>query len=112
MRVRDLSDGRVLLIDGGTLVRILSSRGITVRNEGVLVCISSSKSVTVRNLGVGRALACEVNPEATLVRSLDLFEWVGYEASDSIEFKGVKGSAFFDLFLDLLFTLFYWVFLL
>jgi hypothetical protein len=78
------------LIDRGTLVRILSS-----------------KSVMVRNLRVGRALACEVNPEATLVCSLDLFEWVGYEASDSIEFKGVKGSAFFNLFLDLLLTLFY-----
>jgi hypothetical protein len=62
------------LIDRGILVRILSSRGITVCNEGVLVCISSSKSVTVCNLGVGRALACEVNPEATLVRSLDLFK--------------------------------------
>jgi len=101
-----------LLIDGGTLVCILSSRGITVYNEGVLVCISSSKSVIVYNLGVGRALAYKVNPEATLVCSLDLFEWVGYEASDSVEFKGVKGSAFFDLFLDLFLTLFYWVFLL
>jgi hypothetical protein len=28
----------------------------------------------VRNLGVGRALAYEVNPEATLVYSLDLFK--------------------------------------
>jgi hypothetical protein len=45
-----------------------------VYNEGVLVYISSSKSVTVHNLGVGRALACEVNPEATLVHSLDLFK--------------------------------------
>jgi hypothetical protein len=66
----------------------------------------------VRNLGVGRALAYKVNPKATLVHSLDLFKWVRYKASNSIEFKGVKGSAFFDLFLDLLFTLFYWVFLL
>jgi hypothetical protein len=95
------------LIDKGILVRILSFRGITVRNEGVLVCILSSKSITVCNLRVGRALACEVNFEATLVYSLDLFEWVGYKASDSIEFKRVKKSAFFDLFLDLLFTLFY-----
>jgi hypothetical protein len=95
------------LIDGGTLVRILSSRGITVYNEGVLVYISSSKSITVCNLGVRRALAYEVNPKATLVYSLDLFKWVGYEASDSVEFEGVKGSAFFDLFLDLLLTPFY-----
>jgi hypothetical protein len=86
--------------------------GITVHNKGVLVCISSFKSVTVRNLGVGRALACKVNPKATLVYSLDLFKWVGYKASNSIEFEGVKGSAFFNLFLDLLLTLFYWVFLL
>jgi hypothetical protein len=96
-----------LLINGGILVYILSSRGITVYNKGVLVYISSSKSVIVRNLGVGHALACEVNPKATLVYSLDLFKWVGYKASDSIKFKGVKGSAFFDLFLDLLLTLFY-----
>jgi hypothetical protein len=78
-----------------------------VCNKGVLVYISSSKSVIVCNLGVGRALACKVNPKATLVYSLDLFKWVGYEASDSIEFKGVKGFVFFNLFLDLLLTLFY-----
>jgi hypothetical protein len=78
-----------------------------VYNKGVLVYISSSKSVTVCNLGVGRALACEVNPKATLVYSLDLFKWVRYKASDFVKFKGVKGSAFFDLFLDLLLTLFY-----
>jgi hypothetical protein len=95
------------LIDEGTLVYILSSRGIIVCNKGVLVYILSSKSVMVRNLGVGHALACKVNPEATLVYSLDLFEWVRYKASDFIKFKGVKGSAFFDLFLDLLLTLFY-----
>ena len=96
-----------MLIDRGTLVCILSSRGIIVYNKGVLVYISSSKSVIVRNLGVRCALAYKVNPEATLVYSLDLFKWVGYEASDSIKFKGVKGSAFFNLFLDLLLTLFY-----
>jgi hypothetical protein len=61
----------------------------------------------VYNLGVRRALACEVNFKATLVYSLDLFKWVRYKASDFIKFKGVKGSAFFDLFLDLLLTLFY-----
>jgi hypothetical protein len=102
-----LSDRRVLLIDRGILVCILSSRGIIVYNKGVLVYILSFKSVIVYNLGVGRALACEVNPKATLVYSLDLFKWVGYKASDSVEFKGVKGSAFFNLFLDLLLTLFY-----
>jgi hypothetical protein len=96
-----------LLINRGTLVYILSFRGIIVCNKGVLVCISSSKSVIVHNLGVGHALAYKVNLKATLIYSLDLFKWVGYKASDSIEFKGVKGSAFFNLFLDLLFTLFY-----
>jgi hypothetical protein len=72
-----------------------------------LVCISSFKSIIVCNLGVGRTLAYEVNPKATLVYSLNLFKWVGYKASNSIEFKGVKGFAFFNLFLDLLLTLFY-----
>jgi hypothetical protein len=95
------------LIDRGTLVYILSSRGIIVYNKGVLVCILSSKSVIVYNLGFRRTLACEVNLKATLVYSLDLFKWVRYKASDSIKFKGVKGSVFFNLFLDLLLTLFY-----
>jgi hypothetical protein len=67
----------------------------------------SSKSVIVYNLGVGHTLACEVNLKAILVYSLDLFKWVKYKASNSIEFKGVKGFAFFNLFLDLLLTLFY-----
>jgi hypothetical protein len=96
-----------LLINRGTLVYILSFKGIIVCNKGVLVYISSFKSVTVRNLGVRHALACKVNPKATLVYSLDLFKWVRYKASDSIEFKGVKRSAFFNLFLDLLLTPFY-----
>jgi hypothetical protein len=96
-----------LLINRETLVCILSSKGIIVYNKGVLVYISSSKSVIVYNLGVRHALAYKVNLEATLVYSLDLFKWVGYKASNSIEFKGVKRFAFFDLFLDLLFTLFY-----
>ena len=95
------------MINRGTLVYILSSKGIIVCNKGVLVCISSSKSIIVCNLRVGRALVYKVNPKATLVYSLDLFKWVRYKASDFIKFKGVKGFAFFDLFLDLLFTLFY-----
>jgi hypothetical protein len=96
-----------LLINRGTLVYILSFKGIIVYNKGVLVCILSSKSVIVYNLGVGHALAYKVNLKATLVYSLNLFKWVGYKASNSIKFKGVKGSAFFNLFLDLLLTLFY-----
>jgi hypothetical protein len=96
-----------LLINKGTLVYILSSKGIIVYNKSVLVYISSSKSVIVCNLRVGRALAYKVNLKATLVYSLDLFKWVRYKASNSIKFKGVKGSAFFNLFLDLLLTPFY-----
>jgi hypothetical protein len=96
-----------LLINKGTLVRILSFKGITVYNKGVLIYILSSKSVIVYNLEVGHALAYKVNLKATLVYSLDLFKWVRYKASNSIEFKGVKRSAFFNLFLDLLLTLFY-----
>jgi hypothetical protein len=95
------------LINKRTLVYILSFRGIIVYNKGILVYISSFKSIIVYNLGVGRALAYKINPKATLVYSLDLFKWVKYKASNSIKFKGVKGSAFFNLFLDLLFTLFY-----
>ena len=96
-----------MLINKGILVYILSFKGIIVYNKGILVCILSSKSVIVYNLRVGHALAYKVNPKATLVYSLDLFKWVGYKASNSIEFKGVKGFAFFNLFLDLLLTLFY-----
>jgi hypothetical protein len=96
-----------LLINKGILVYILSFRNIIIYNKGVLVYILSSKSIIVYNLGVGHALAYKVNLKATLVYSLDLFKWVGYKASNFIKFKGVKRSAFFNLFLDLLFTLFY-----
>jgi len=91
-----------LLINKGTLIYILSSKGIIVYNKGVLVYILSSKSVIIRNLEVGHTLAYKVNLKATLVYSLDLFKWVGYEASNSIEFKGGKGFSGFDLFLDFL----------
>ena len=62
------------MINKGTLVYILSSRGIIVCNKGVLVYILSSKSVIVYNLGVRRALAYKVNLKGTLVYSLDLFK--------------------------------------
>jgi hypothetical protein len=96
-----------LLINRGILICILSFKGIIVYNKGVLVCILSFKSIIVYNLGVGHTLAYKVNLKATLVYSLDLFKWVRYKASDFIKFKGVKKSAFFNLFLNLLFTLFY-----
>ena len=82
-----MSDGRVLLI-----------------NEGVLIRILSSGSITVRNLGFRRAPAYKINPKATLTRSLNLIKWINYEAGDSIEFKGGKGSSGSDLFLDFLFS--------
>jgi len=85
----DLSDGRVLLI-----------------NEGVLVRILSSGSITVRNLRFKRALAYKIDLEATLTRSLNLIKWIGYEAGDLIEFKRSKGFNNSDLFLDFLFSLF------
>ena len=53
----DLSDKRVLLI-----------------NEGVLVCILSFGSITVRNLGFKRAPAYKIDLKATLTRSLNLIE--------------------------------------
>jgi hypothetical protein len=96
-----------LLINKGTLVCILSFKGIIVYNKGVLVCILSFKSVIVYNLEVGHTLAYKVNLKATLVYNLDLFKWVGYKASNFIKFKEVKRFTFFNLFLDLLFTLFY-----
>jgi hypothetical protein len=84
----------------------LSNKRVLLINKGVLVCILSSKSITVYNLRVRYTLAYKINPKATLVYSLDLFKWVDYKTSDSIKFKGVKGSTFLNLFLDLLFTLF------
>ena len=85
---------------------MIDKQGLLI-NKRILVRILSSKSIIVYNLRVGCALAYKVNSKTILVYSLDLFKWVGYKASDFIEFKGVKGSVFFDLFLDLLFTLFY-----
>jgi hypothetical protein len=61
----------------------------------------------VCNLGFRRALAYKIDLEATLTYSLNLIEWIGYKARDSIKFKGGKGSSGFNLFLDFLFGLFY-----
>jgi hypothetical protein len=88
----DLSNGGVLLIDG---------RGLLI-DEGILVRILSSRGITVRNLGFGRAPACKIDPEATLTRSLSLIKWISYEARDPVEFEGGKGSSGSDLFLDFL----------
>ena len=61
----------------------------------------------VRNLGFRRALACKIDPKATLTYSLNLIKWINYKAGDSIKFKGGKGSSSSNLFLDFLFSLFY-----
>jgi len=90
-----LIDRRGLLIDEGILVRILSSRGITVRD-----------------LRLRCAPARKINPEVALTYSLRLIKRIGYEARDLIEFKGGKGLSGSDLFLDLLLSLFYWVLLI
>jgi hypothetical protein len=84
----------------------LSDRRVLIIDKGVLVCILSSRSITVRNLGFRRASAYKIDPKATLTRSLNLIKWIGYEAGDSIEFKGGKGSSGSDLLLDFLFSLF------
>jgi hypothetical protein len=78
-----------------------------VINKGVLVCILSSRSIIVCNLGFRRAPAYKINPKATLTYSLNLIEWIGYEAGDPIKFKGGKGSSGSNLFLDFLFSPFY-----
>ena len=90
-----MSDEKVLLID-----------------EGVLVGILSSGSITVRNLRFKRAPAYKIDLKAILTRSLNLIKWISYKAGDSIEFKGGKGSNSSNLFLDFLFSLFYWVLLI
>ena len=83
-------DRRGLLIDEGILVRILSSRGITVRD-----------------LRLRYTPARKIDPEVALTYNLRLIERINYEARDLIEFKRSKGLNNSDLFLDLLFSLFY-----
>jgi hypothetical protein len=85
-----LIDGRGLLIDGGILVRILYSGGITVYN-----------------LSFRRAPAYKIDLKATLTRSLSFIEWINYKARDLIKFKRGKRFNGSDLFLDFLFSLFY-----
>jgi hypothetical protein len=85
----------------------LSNKRVLVINKGVLVYILSSRSIIVYNLGFKRTPAYKINPKATLTYSLNLIKWISYKAGDSIEFKGGKGPNSSDLFLDFLFSLFY-----
>ena len=84
----------------------MSDRRVLVIDKGVLVYILSSRSIMVYNLGFRRAPAYKIDPKATLTRSLNLIKWINYEARDLIEFKRSKRFNNFDLFLDFLFSLF------
>ena len=76
-------------------------------NEGILVYILSSKGITVRDLRLKCAPARKINLKVALTYSLRLIERINYEARDLIEFEGGKRPSDSDLFLDLLFSLFY-----
>ena len=103
MDAYDLSNKRVLLIDGRSL--LINGRGLLI-NERVLVCILNSKGITVYNLEFKRALAYKINLKTILIYSLNLIKWIDYKAKDPIKFKKGKESNNFDLFLDFLFNLF------
>ena len=92
-----MSNGGVLLIDG---------RGLLI-NEGILVRILSSKSITVRDLRLKCVPARKIDPEVALTYSLRLIKRINYEAKDLIEFERGKGLNNSDLFLDLHFNSFY-----
>jgi hypothetical protein len=76
-------------------------------NEGILVRILSSRGITVRDLRLRCTPAYKIDPEVALTYSLRLIERISYEARDLIEFKRGKGLSGSDLFLDLFFSLFY-----
>ena len=76
-------------------------------DEGILVRILSSRGITVRDLRLRYTPARKINLKVTLTYSLGLIERIGYEARDPIEFEGGKGLSGSDLFLDLLFSPFY-----
>ena len=85
---------------------MIDGRGLLI-DEGILVRILSSKSITVRDLRLRYIPARKIDPEVALTYSLRLIERINYEARDPIEFKRGKRPNGSDLFLDLLFSLFY-----
>ena len=85
---------------------MIDKRGL-LTNKRVLVRILSSKSITVYNLKIKCAPAYKINSEIALTYSLRLIKRINYEARDLIEFKRGKGLNSFDLFLDLFFSPFY-----
>jgi hypothetical protein len=85
---------------------LINGRGLLI-NEGILVRILSSKSIIVRDLRLRYTPARKIDPEVALTYNLRLIKRISYEARDLIEFKRGKRPNGSDLFLDLLFSLFY-----
>jgi hypothetical protein len=83
-----------------------NKRGLLI-NKGILVRILSFKSITVCNLRLKYTPAYKINLKVALTYSLRLIKRINYEARDLIEFKRDKRLNNSDLFLDLLFNLFY-----
>jgi len=85
---------------------LIDKRGLLI-NKRVLVRILSSKSITVYNLRIKCAPARKINSEIALTYNLRLIKRINYKAKDLIEFKRSKRFNSFDLFSNLFFTLFY-----
>ena len=85
---------------------MINRRGLLI-NEGILIRILSSKSITVYNLRFKRTPAYKIDLKATLTYSLSLIKWINYEARDFIKLKRGKGFNNSDLFLNFLFNSFY-----
>jgi hypothetical protein len=85
----------------------LSNGGVLLIDEGILVRILSSKSIIVRDLRLKYTPAYKIDLEVALTYNLRLIKRIDYEARDLIEFKEGKGLNSFDLFLNLFFNLFY-----
>jgi hypothetical protein len=83
-----LSNRGVLLIDRRGL--LTNGQGLLI-NKGILVRILSSKGITVRNLRFRRAPARKINPKAALAHSLSLIKWIDYKAKILLSLKEVKG---------------------
>jgi hypothetical protein len=99
-----LSDKRVLLINGQNL--LIDKQGLLI-DKRVLVCILNSKSIIVYNLRIKYTPAYKIDSKVTLTYNLKLIERINYKARDLIKFKRGKEFNNSDLFLDLLFSLFY-----
>jgi hypothetical protein len=97
LNVYDLSNKGVLLIN---------KQGLLIDKE-ILVYILSFKGITVRDLRLKYTPARKIDLEIALTYSLRLIKRINYKARDLIKFKRSKGLNDSDLFLNLLFNLFY-----